>query len=202
MYSPPYIYFHGQRGYRWRDGTDPTLQKLRSLNDAPHDRLSSLTINVSQPDALMTWLETNNAALITDLSIFLNAYFDAPTPQRWCILFNKLQQEATNIQNLSVYWDWEDITHPGLGRSVVFVRGLALLKVKTSLDIGGFYAKLWPRYLEENMGLVPVNKNDIPGSDWERLLRDYQRGTEHLNPWVDTEDIYHPTNPFFGYGKP
>ena len=138
MYSPPYIFFHSQKGYWWEQGTDPTLQKLPTLNNAPHDRLPSLAINVSQPDALMTWLEINNAALISDLTIFLDATDVAPSPQRWCVLFNKLQQEATNIQNLSVYWDAECPIHIGLGKSVVFVRGLALLKVKRSVDIGGF----------------------------------------------------------------
>ena len=60
-----------------------------------------------------------------------------------------------------------------MGKSVVFVRGLALLKVKRSVDIGGFYAKRWPRYLEEKIGLKPVNKDDVPGSLWEGLLRNY-----------------------------
>ena len=188
MYSPPYIFFHYEKGYRWDEGTDPILQNLPTLNDAPPERLPSLTINASQPDALMTWLETNNAALISDLIIFLDPTSDTPRPQRWCILFNKLAEEATNIQNLSVYWDAEGPIHIGLGKSVVFVRGLALLKVKKSLDIGGFYAKNWPRYLEEKMGLKPVNKDDIPGTLREKSLRTFQRGTEHLNPWVDTED--------------
>jgi hypothetical protein len=188
MYSPPYIFFHSRKGYWWKQGTDPALQKLPTLNDAPHDLLPSLAINVSQPDALMAWLEINNAALISDLTIFLDATSAAPSPQRWCVLFDKLQREATNIQNLSIYWDAEGPFHIGLGRSVVFVRGLALLKVKRSVDVGGFYAKHWPSYLEENMGLRPVNKDNVPGSAWEGLLRNYQRGTERLNPWMDTKD--------------
>jgi len=200
MYSPPYIFFHSSIGYRWADGTDPALQKLHSLNDAPNDLLPSLTINVSQPDALMTWLRTNNAARISSLSIFLNATSLSPSPQQWCRLFDKLQREATDVQHLSVYWDadgpwgtrppWniEDPLHFGLGQSVVFIRGLAQLKVKKSVEIGGFYAKHWPRYLEEKMGLKPVNKQQAPGSFWEWSLRDYQEGTERLNPWIDTKD--------------
>ncbi|KAF1948862.1 hypothetical protein CC80DRAFT_497951 [Byssothecium circinans] len=188
MYAPPYIFFHSPKGYRWEEGTDPTLHKLPTLNDVPHDRLPSLAINVSQPDTLMTWLEKNNAALISDLTVFVDACCDSPSPQRWCVLFNKLQQEATNIQNLIVYWDSEGPIHIGLGKSVVFVRGLALLKVKRSVDIGGFYAKHWPRYLEKKMGLKPVDKDDVPGSPWVGILRKYQRGTERLNPWIDTKD--------------
>lgn len=80
MYSPPHIFFHRQKGYWWANGTDPTLQKLPTLNHAPHGRFPSLAVNVSQPDALMTWLEINNAALITDLTIFLDATAAAPSP--------------------------------------------------------------------------------------------------------------------------
>lgn len=177
------------KGYWWKEGTDPALQKLPTLNDAPHDLLPSLGINVSRPDALMTWLETNNAALISDLTIILEAPYNVRTsPQRWCVLFDKLQREATNIQTLSIYWDAEGPIHIGLGKSVVFVRGLALLKVKKSVDIEGFYATHWPRYLEEKMGLKPVDKSNVPGSSWEGLLRNYQKGTERRNPWIDTED--------------
>jgi hypothetical protein len=188
MYDPPYIFFHQREGYSWSKGTDPALHKLSTLDVASHDLLPSLTINVSQCDALLVWLETNNASLITNLKIFLDATDFGPRPQRWCILFDKLQHEATNIQNLSVYWDAEGPIHIGLGRSVVFVRGLALLKVKGLVDIGGFYAKPWPRYLEEKMKIKPVDNDAVPGSQWERSLRNYQRGTGHLNPWINTED--------------
>ncbi|MCJ1471156.1 hypothetical protein MMC07_009804 [Pseudocyphellaria aurata] len=182
MYSPSYIFFHSCTGFNWNDGVDPILQKLQSLNDAPNDLLPSLTINVSQPGALMTWLRTNNAALITNLSIFVDPVHD-----------------ATNLQALTVYWDAEGpwgtpkpwslgdiVMHLGLGRSVVFIRGLAQLKVKESVEMGGFYAKHWLKYLEEKVGLKPVE--DISTGYWERALRDYQHYTERLNPWVDTED--------------
>lgn len=150
MYSPPYIFFHSRVGYWWGDGTDPALQKLRTLNDAPKDLLPSLTINVSQPEAFMTWLETNNAALITHLSIFVDPISNSTSPALWCRLFAKLQQEETNIQHLSIYWDAEGI-YRGLGRSVVFLRGLVQLKVKEQVEIAGFYAMHWPRYLEDGL---------------------------------------------------
>jgi hypothetical protein len=188
MYSPPYIFFHSRKGYCWKKGTNPVLQKLSTLNDAPDDLLQSVAINVSQPDALATWLETNNAALISDLIVFVDATDAAPSPQRWCLLFDKLQREATKIQNLSVYWDAEGPIHIGLGKSVIFIRGLAQLKVEKSLKIGGFYAMHWPRYLEEKMALKPVNKEIFPGSPWVGMLKKYQRGTESRNPWVNTED--------------
>lgn len=68
------------------------------------------------------------------------------------------------------------------------MRGLALLDVNKSVDIGGFYARCWPRYLEDKMGLKVVNKDNAAGSEWERMLRKYQRGTERLDPWGDAED--------------
>jgi len=182
MYSPPYIFFHNRnvKGY-WNDGTDPALHKLSSLNEAPPESLPSLGINVSEPETLVAWLNTNSAALISDLSIHVEA--TDTSPQRWYSLFDKLQQEGTNIQSLSVYWDAEGM-HTGLGRSVAFVRKLTLLKVIRSVKIGGFYAKHWPKYLEEKLGLKVVIGQDNPV--WDRLRRDYQRGTELLNPWVDT----------------
>jgi len=171
------MFFHRQEGWSWQKGTEP----------APDDLLQSVAINVSQPDALVTWLETNDAAVISDLTVFVDATDHAPSPQRWCLLFDKLQREATKIQDLSVYWDAEG-HRIGLGRSVVFVRGLAQLKVERSLEIGGQYAMHWPRYLEEKMGLKPVNKDIFPGSPWVGILRKYQRGTENRDPRVITED--------------
>ncbi|KAL8783572.1 MAG: hypothetical protein Q9195_009344, partial [Heterodermia aff. obscurata] len=199
MYSPPYIFFHNRTGFRWEDGVDPSLKNLSSLNDAPSELLPSLTINVSRPEALLIWLSANNAALITHLFIFVDAVVcDSPSPQSWCLLFDKLQREATNLQGLTVYWDavgplgkpkpWriEDTMHVGLGKSVVFILGLAQLKVTESLELHGFYAKSWPTYLEEKIGLKPVEH--ISSQNWERALRDYQDSTERLNPWVDTQD--------------
>lgn len=203
MYSSPYIFFHDGKGHRWAKGTDPALQKLDTLNDASKELLPSLIVNVSEPDSLMTWLGTNSAALISDLFIFVRATSFAPSPQRWCLLFDKLQREATNIQHLSVYWDAEgpwgtkppwnldDPLHFGLGQSVVFVRGLALLKVKRSVEISGLYAVHWPTYLEEKIGLMPVNKQNLPGTPRNRSLRDYQKGTERLNPWTNGEDDWY-----------
>lgn len=182
------MFFHSQKGYYWKEGTNPALQKLSTLNDAPDDILQSVAINVSKPDALMTWLETNNAGVISDLTVFVDATGAAPSPQQWCLLFDKLQREATNIKNLSVYWDAEGPIHIGLGKSVVFIRGLAQLKVERSLEIGGFYAMHWPRYLEEKMALKPVDKDIVPGSPWVGMLKKYQRGSESRNPWINTED--------------
>ncbi|KAF2129198.1 hypothetical protein P153DRAFT_366631 [Dothidotthia symphoricarpi CBS 119687] len=200
MYPPPYLIFNRPVGYTWEAGADPASQILDSLNDAPIDLLPGLTIRVAEPDALVVWLETNNAALITDLYIFVGPTIDGPSPERWCRLFNKLHQDATNLKHLDVYWDaegpwdhskppWDidEILHFGLGESVVFVRGLARLNVSQSVKIGGFYAKHWPPYLEEKLGIRPINIQ-AGIKDWDRLLKGYQKGTERLNPWTDKKD--------------
>jgi hypothetical protein len=184
MYSPPYIFFHGYgpQGFRWADNTNPALHQLSTLDNAPHDLLSSLSVNVSKPDTLLAWLDTNNAALISDLTIFVEPV--DTRPQLWCALFRKLQNEAMGVENLDIYWDAEWggglLSWFGLGRSVEFVREVAKLKVRNSVVIRGFYGRNWPDYLEQNMGLRPVE--DFSSNEMKRSLRIYQKGTEHLNP--------------------
>ena len=69
---------------------------------------------------------------------------------------------------------------------MVFVRGLANLKVKESVELKGFYAKNWPRYLERRMRVKLIEEFDEGYG--EQALRDYQEGTEELNPRVQMED--------------
>ncbi|KAF9694500.1 hypothetical protein EKO04_007301 [Ascochyta lentis] len=182
--NKPCIFFDKLQGFEWEEGTDPLLQALTTLNDAPPWLLSSLTVNVSEPDALLTWIDTNNAALITELFIYCPA--TAITPHAWCRLFDRLSQEATNIQDLQVYWDWdwESITPSmaGLGKSLTFVRALGALKVKGNLTICGFYAKNWPMYLSGRIGTPPFNPQISKGNEWEIALERYQFGTEALMP--------------------
>ena len=186
MYSPPYISFHTRTGFKWKKGVNPILPTLKSLSDAPSGILSPLTVNVSQPGPLLKWLSTNDAALITNLYICVDAVVQtSQSPHEWCKLFDKLKHEATNLLGLNVYWDAED-PHMGLGRSVVFVRGLAQLKVKQSFRIQGFYAKDWPRYLEEKTGLRP--NEEFSSEGLRRDLRKYQSYGSGLDPWVDKND--------------
>lgn len=50
-------------------------------------------------------------------------------------------------------WDIEDPIHHGMGQSVVFIRGLARLKVHKSVEIERLYTAHWPAYLEERIWL-------------------------------------------------
>lgn len=154
MAEPPYMFFHQKVGFFWRDTTDPVLRNCQSINDeAAQPFLASLGVNVSEPDVLLEWLEKNDAAYITELTVFAAATDNAP---RWSPLFEKLGRAATNLQHLIVYWEHSNSFHKGLGMDLHFVRALTQLKVKTTITLDGFYAQPWPSYLEREMGLKPV----------------------------------------------
>ena len=70
-------------------------------------------------------------------------------------------------------------------------RRLALLKVKRSVVLRVFHAKQWLAYLEETIGLKPVNWDTRAKQLSRQLLRDYQRGAEHLDSWIDAETEDH-----------
>ena len=61
-----------------------------------------------------------------------------------------------------------------------FVRQLAKLKVKGSLEIDGYYGEHWPGYSSHEMGVI-VREAEREEGDWEEL-RKYQQGTEDLIP--------------------
>jgi hypothetical protein len=106
--------------------------------------------------------------------------------QVWFPLLDKLAREATNIQTLCIYWDAEGWTMTGLGRSVPFVQKVAQLEVQKSVEICGFYAPAWPAFLEERMGLRPLDRQDSEG--WRGEKRKYQRFCEGLDPWAGADD--------------
>ncbi|KAF7513634.1 hypothetical protein GJ744_008928 [Endocarpon pusillum] len=179
MVSAPYIFFHSGRHW-WKDDTDPILVNCKTINEEiARPLLTSLSVNVSRPDTLLSWLGNNDAAYITYILVFVDAYlFDHPPPTRWSELFEKLGREATNLQHLVVYWDYDPPIHTGLGTDLGFVQALTQLKVKRSITLEGFYAKPWPEYLERKMGLRPLEGE----SSRNGLLRQYQRGTKRLTP--------------------
>jgi hypothetical protein len=192
MAHPPYIFFHSLHGHRWKEGTDPILLNCKSINEeAAQPLLTSLTLNVSQPRGLLTWLKTNDAKYIPTIHVFVDAFicFDLMSGMAeknytqlitsWQRLFKMLAREATNLLHLEVYWDHYCFVHPGLGKDLCFVRALAQLKVQQSIKIEGCYAQPWPEYLERKTGLRP----SAPGEDsWDAELRRYQSGTQGLVP--------------------
>jgi len=104
-------------------------------------------VNVSQPDALLTWLDKNDPSHIIDLHVIVEAYCKAHPTTRWGQLFEKLGREAINLQHLFVLLDAEGPTHRGLGNDLCFSRALVQLKVKRITTINGCYAKDLPEYI-------------------------------------------------------
>jgi hypothetical protein len=86
----------------------------------------------------------------------------------------------------------------GFGNNVYFVRALGKIQGLEELVVEGYYAKEWPAYLEERIGVrvqVIYGKyceltdneklNDFNRKDNERqpqIVTEYQRGTEDLFP--------------------
>jgi len=60
----------------------------------------------------------------------------------------------------------------GLGADMTFMRALALLKVKETVKIGGFYRIYWPEFLERRMRLKPVKKS-LRDETWRNILRGF-----------------------------
>ncbi len=74
----------------------------------------------------------------------------------------------------------------GLGDNLHVVRALSNIQGLGMLEISGYYAKHWPAYLEEKMG-VPVRAKDGHNEELNdemllRKFREYQQGTEDLVP--------------------
>jgi hypothetical protein len=98
--------------------------------------------------------------------------------------------KPTNIREMQIYqdWDWglkDPKISPGMGESLVFVRGFSTLKVK-NLIICGFYTKHWPTYLERTTGVKAANpqiQTRVMGyvNGWERALTMYQLKFEELS---------------------
>jgi len=95
----------------------------------------------------------------------------------WCQVLNKLADEATSLASVYVYFDAEGWMHAGAGKDLNFVRALGRMKVSKSMKIEGNFAKRWPQYLEEKLGMPVWDPQEQ--REWERL---YQRGTEKLIP--------------------
>jgi len=97
----------------------------------------------------------------------------------WCQVLNKLADEATSLESVYVYFNDAGWMHPGAGKDLNFVRALGRMKVSRSMEIRGLFAKHWPQYLEEKLGMPVWDPQDHEQDEW---LRKYQRGTEKLIP--------------------
>ncbi|KAH8802512.1 hypothetical protein F5884DRAFT_802227 [Xylogone sp. PMI_703] len=94
----------------------------------------------------------------------------------WRKLLNKLADEATNLEYVYVFLD-EEGHHSGAGRDVGFVKALGRLKVSRKMELVGMFAKGWPEYLEEKIGMPVWSMENESEYDLRRLMN-YQRSTE------------------------
>jgi hypothetical protein len=126
----------------------------------------------------------------------------------WLQLLYLLAEEASGLRCIELGWGgnlkrmWR-----GLGDNLDFVRALGKIKGLEKLVIKGYYAKNWPAYLDERMGLRvraicghcceerelregDLNDEELENEKFIRELnkkelqrfREYQQGTEDLIP--------------------
>ncbi|KAK7422957.1 hypothetical protein QQX98_001247 [Neonectria punicea] len=138
------------------------------------------------------------------ISVPCYVYGDSGT---WVALLDALATDATGLRAVHVEWtaecefSWEyarGSEERGLGDNLDFVRALAQIRGLEKMAIRGCYAKRWPAYLEDKMGVPVRARSDNVGMlrcvnvDDEALteedgtglqrLRNYQQGTEDLIP--------------------
>lgn len=95
---------------------------------------------------------------------------------------NRLAAEATDLERVYVYLDAEvSMGHHGAGKDLNFVRALGRMKVSEKMEITGYFAVEWPRYLERKLG-KPVWNEESKSQDELRWLKEYQQGTQNLIP--------------------
>jgi hypothetical protein len=96
-----------------------------------------------------------NLKLIRRLQICVT-YFTSLPP--WLQLLSMLARQATGLRHIELIWDLHiefpcSIWHRGFGDNVDFVRALGTIQGLEKLVIKGYYAKNWPAYLSERMGV-------------------------------------------------
>ena len=122
----------------------------------------------------------------------------------WLELLGVLSNEATGLRYIRIgrYATFGPSQNPerapqrGLGDNLLFVRALAKIKGLDTLIINGFYAKNWPSYLTEMVGvqvqvqpglqIAMIGTKDSAASELREMnmlrFAEYQEGTEDLIP--------------------
>ncbi|KPM46368.1 hypothetical protein AK830_g143 [Neonectria ditissima] len=185
------------------------LQVCKRINNEANPILYSQNeFRVTGPVDMLQFMEQmgpQNVKLLGMLQISVPCQTECGS---WVKLFDALAKDATGLRALHVEWfaeceySWEYVrgaAERGLGDNLDFVRALGQIKGLEKMTIRGSYAKRWPAYLQEKMGvrvqaksgnislLKCVNvddeelKEDTGGLDLLRL-RNYQQGTKNLIP--------------------
>jgi hypothetical protein len=147
-----------QRFLAWLQQIGPNIKLLKSLRIFPHAVYSESGKNFLGPQ---------------------DPDYSGPV---WCKLLNRLAADATDLERVYVYLDAEvSMGHYGAGKDLNFVRALGRMKVSEKMEITGYFAVEWPRYLERKLGM-PVWNEQSQSQDELRWLREYQQGTQNLIP--------------------
>ncbi|MDI1486143.1 MAG: hypothetical protein OHK93_004333 [Ramalina farinacea] len=152
------------------------------------------TFLIAEPERILHWFHQMgpaNLAQLRRIRVFVHAVYatkDVPfldikrDGPAWYELLDCLARRATGLRHVFMYWDAaEDCNHMGAGKDVRFVRELARIQGLERMEIAGFYAMGWPRYLAEKMGVAIQQEGDCTAYSLQRLRR-FQRGTEGLLP--------------------
>ncbi|PWY88569.1 hypothetical protein BO94DRAFT_574626 [Aspergillus sclerotioniger CBS 115572] len=120
------------------------------------------TFTLTTPTHLTTFLALigpHNTTLLRSLDIFVPWRRSEIWP--WVLLLTQLSTHATGLRYLRVGWD-ANFEHPGgmkpgaeergLGDNLLFVHALGGFTRLERLEIYGFFGKLWPGYLERELG--------------------------------------------------
>lgn len=198
--------------YDTKDQTKRTVYPalLRSCkiiyNEASPVLYSKNTFYVDNPKTMIMFLQQIgpfNTMRLSKLDIWVAWGMHGP----WIELFALLSKRATGLRKITIAWGgcWRSAPEGirGLGDDLNFVRALSKIRGLDILEVSGYYAKAWPAFLEERMGVRVIAKSGHyfeigegpkdEGSEDEkvarehndkelRLFRDYQQGTEDLVP--------------------
>jgi hypothetical protein len=114
MATSPHLLFHSVSGHRWAPRDRPHPAQLRK-HQVAQPLLTSLTVNVSQTDTLLSWLDEDDARYITDLLVFVDVYYKAPSAIRWNQLFQNARTRCNESAKLSNLLGFRGPMHTGFG---------------------------------------------------------------------------------------
>ena len=171
---------------------------------------------ISEPEQmfrLIMQIGLRNFKLVKTLDIWVPWMAELST---WLQLLDILAREASGLRYIRIGWGAEcefpsqlerGAMERGLGDNLDFVRALGKIRGLEKLVIEGYYAKNWPGYLEERMGVQvraiyghcreerELEEGDLNDGELkiEKLIRElnekelqtfreYQQGTEDLIP--------------------
>lgn len=174
--------------------TPSILRTCKQVHDEARPILySKNTFLVSEPKRILQWfvgIGQLNIKHLASIRIFVSAvYYKEDIPifgiasnsRFWYKLLDQLAREATGLRYVFIFWDSEATCgHYGAGKDLRFVRELAKIRGLRSMDMAGYYALHWPRYLTEKLG-IQVREEDYT-EPFVQYLRRYQRGTGNLVP--------------------